>query len=314
MQFPRDLLATLDAIASTGSFDAAAEALSVTPSAISQRVRGFERSLGRILVVRSRPAGLTDDGAALLGLARQVALLEHETAAAMGLDEHAGAPTVPIAVNADSLATWLLPAVASAAIELGAVVDLHRDDQDHTEELLARGAVVAAVTTRAEPIAGCIATRLGSMTYRPMASPAFVDRWFGDGVTATALARAPIVDFDRKDDLQSRALATMAASAGAGPTRLDPPRSFVPASADFVVAVELGLGWAMVPDVQARAAVDEGRLVLLERLAPGAAWAIDVPLHWQQWDLRSSTLDGIAAAVVAAARLALGTRDRVTRS
>ena len=318
MQFPRELLATLDAIVSTGSFEGAADALSVTPSAVSQRVRGFERSLGRILVVRSRPAGLTDDGAALLRLARQVAILEHETAAAMGLDEQSTAPTVPIAVNADSLATWLLPAVVTAAIESGAVLDLHRDDQDHTEQLLASGTVVAAVTTRADPIAGCIAMPLGRMTYRPMASPEFIARWFPGGVTVVALNQAPIVDFDRKDDLQTLGLAALAAAAGAGASASDlataaltPPRSFVPASADFVVSVELGLGWAMVPDVQARDAVAAGRLVALATLwpcAPGSTAAdctIDVPLHWQQWDLRSSMLDAIAAAVIQHARAEL---------
>jgi LysR family transcriptional regulator (chromosome initiation inhibitor) len=318
MQFSRELLATLDAIASTGSFETAATALAVTPSAVSQRVRGFERSLGRILVVRSRPATLTDDGAALLGLARQVAILEHEAAATMGLDEHSGMPMVPIAVNADSLATWLLPPIAAAASEFGAVVDLHRDDQDHTERLLASGTVVAAVTTRADPIAGCIATPLGRMTYRPVAAPDFVTRWFPVGITVDALARAPIVDFDRKDDLQSRGLDTMTRAAGAeSPTKLNPPRSFVPASADFVAAVELGLGWAMVPDVQARAARRDGGLVDLAALLPTAAdCTIDVPLHWQQWDLRSSTLDGIAAAVLDRARAELGpiAPSEVTRS
>jgi len=295
MQFPRELLATLDAIATTGSFEAAAEQLRVTPSAISQRVRGFERSLGRVLVVRSRPVALTGDGTALLRLARQVAILEHEATAAMGIEGHAGRPLVPIAVNADSLATWLLPPVAAAAERLGVVVELHRDDQDHTAELLAAGAVVAAVGSRAEPVAGCIVRPLGAMTYRPMASPAFVARWFPDGVDARALAAAPLVDFDRKDDLQTTGLARMAPGAA-----LEPPRSYVPASADFLLAARLGLGWAMIPDVQASAALADGGLVDLDRSA-----SVEVPLHWHQWDLRSPLLDGIADAVVAEARRAL---------
>lgn len=300
MLFPRELLATLDAIAAGGSFESAAETLRVTPSAVSQRVRAFERSLGRVLVVRTRPVGLTEDGAALLRLARRVALLEHETAAVMGLDERSGPPLVPIAVNADSLATWLLPPMVAAASALGAVVELHRDDQEHTAELLASGAVVAAVTSREAPIAGCVATPLGRMAYRPMAAPGFVARWLPDGPTPEALAVAPVVDFDRKDDLQSRGMARMAPG-----VRLDPPRSFVPASADFVAAVELGLGWAMVPDVQAGAARASGALVDLDRSA-----AVDVALHWQQWDLRSRILDGIGEAVVAAARRELRVAGR----
>lgn len=307
MQFPRELLATLDAVAATGSFEAAADAIHVTPSAISQRVRGFERALGRVLVVRSRPVRLTDDGSAILRLARQVAILEHETAAQLGLadDDTPGTvgraggrgsrPLVPIAVNADSLATWLLPPIAAGADLAGAVVELHRDDQDHTQELLAAGTVVAAVASRAAPVSGCVVRPLGTMTYRPMAAPAFAARWFPGGVDADALAVAPVIDFDRKDDLQTIALRRMAAG-----RRLDPPRSYVPASADYLLAAQLGLGWAMIPDVQAAPARASGALI---DLAPAAS--VDVALHWHQWDLRSRVLDTIADAVVAAARLAL---------
>ncbi|WP_409330716.1 LysR family transcriptional regulator ArgP [Trujillonella humicola] len=292
-------LRALDATVRGGTLEAAARELHVTPSAVSQRLRALETATGRILLVRSKPVQVTESGQAVLRLARQVDLLgadvarELGSAAAGGPADEAGGgtgpappPRLPIAVNADSMATWLLPALAPLAGEVA--FDLHRDDQEHTTALLRSGTVMAAVTAQARPVPGCTSTRLGGMRYRPMATPEFARRWFPDGPTARALARAPVVVFDRKDDLQHRYL-----HAAAGPDA-DPPVHYVPASADWVTAVALGLGWGMVPAPQAQAAG-----TALVRLDPAAA--VDVVLHWQQWKLRSPTLDRVAAAVLEAA-------------
>jgi len=146
---------------------------------------------------------------------------------------------------------------------------------------------MAAVTAAAAPVPGCTVTRLGGMRYRPMATAAFVDRWFPDGVTPAALSRAPVVGFDRQDDLQGRYLR----SRGVDPAV--PPLHHVPASADYIAAVRLGFGWGMVPPQQE----PPGELAELD-----ADGAVDVVLHWQQWRLRSPSLDRVAAAVLAAAR------------
>jgi LysR family transcriptional regulator (chromosome initiation inhibitor) len=288
-------LRALDATVRGGTLEAAARALHVTPSAISQRLRALEIATGRVLLVRTKPVQVTASGQAVLRLARQVDLLTADVARELGEDPSSEqVPTLPIAVNADSMATWVLPALAPLAGEV--CVDLHREDQEHTSALLRAGTVMAAVTSEAEPVPGCSATRLGSMRYRPMATPGFVRRWLPDGPTAAALARAPVVVFDRKDDLQHRYL-----HAQAGPG-IAPPVHYVPASADYVAAVALGLGWGMVPDLQARGTTAE-----LVDLDPAAA--VDVVLHWQQWKLRSPTLDRVRGAVVDAAARELHQRD-----
>lgn len=286
MRFDHDHLATLLAVVEEGTLDAAARRLRVTPSAVSQRLTAFERQVGRVLLVRSKPVRPTDAGAVLVRMARQVALLEHESEQELGLAAE-GVTTLPIAVNADSLATWILPALQRAADRHPIALELHRDDQDFTAEWLAAGEVLAAVTSRAEPLPGCESTPLGRMRYRPRASAAFAARWFPRGVDAEAVAAAPVVDFDRKDDLQARFIASIAGR------RVEPPRHQVPASADFALAVRLGLGWGMVPDAQA-----DGTVPLSDAI-------LDVPLYWQQWNLRSPLLDAVAAEVVAAARAAL---------
>ena len=280
-------LRALEVTVTTGTLDAAARALHVTPSAISQRIKALETATGRVLLVRSRPVQPTESGQALLRLARQIDLLTADTTRELdGAEE--GPVTLPIAVNADSLATWVLPALAPLAGDL--VLDLHRADQAHTSALLRTGTVMAAVTGDADPVPGCSSTRLGSMRYRPMAAPAFVRRWFADGGTAESLARAPVVVFDRSDDLQHAHLRAR----GVDPAR--PPMHFVPSSADFLTAVRLGMGWGMVPDLQGT----DGGLTVLD---PDGA--VDVVLHWQQWRLRSPSLDRVADAVLAAARRVL---------
>ncbi len=279
-------LRALEATVTGGTLDAAARALHVTPSAISQRLKALETATGRVLLVRSKPVQVTDSGAAVLRLARQVRLLTAD--AVRELDGAAGPVGLPIAVNADSLATWVLPALAPLAAEIA--FDLHREDQEHTSALLRDGTVMAAITADAEPVPGCTVTRLGAMRYRPMATAAFAARWFPEGSGAGAWGRAPVVVFDRKDDLQHRHLRAR----GVDPATL--PVHYVPASADYVAAVRLGLGWGMVPRQQE----PPGELVALDD-----AGAVDVVLHWQQWKLRSPSLDLVAGAVLGAARRAL---------
>src|SRR5512147_2415606 len=113
MQLDSRQLAAFAAVLREGSFDAAARALHVTPSAVSQRIKGLEERLGRVLIRRGTPCVATEAGESLQRHARQLRLLEAEAlapfAAAVPARGPAGAGTalpLAIAVNADSLATW----------------------------------------------------------------------------------------------------------------------------------------------------------------------------------------------------------------
>ena len=295
MEIPLDLARTLLAVVDAGTFDAAARELRITPSAVSQRVKQLEQRLGRVLLVRSKPVRTTDAGGAVVRLARQLALLEHDALAAFGGGDAASArlTAVPLAVNADSLGTWFLPALAPLAERHRVVFELHRDDQDFTAALLESGTVMGAVTSQASPVAGCLVRPLGVMRYEAVATPAWVARWLPDGTTAEALATAPRVDFDRRDDLQDEYLRR------AGVEAEHPARHFVPASNDFATAIKLGLGWGLLPGFQSTAELKRGELVRL-----GGA-PVDVPLYWQQWNLGSPLLDAIAEGITAEARTAL---------
>jgi LysR family transcriptional regulator (chromosome initiation inhibitor) len=299
---PLDQVRTLLVAVEEGTFEAAARVLHVTPSAVSQRVKALEQHTGRVLLVRSKPVRPTESGTALVRFARQLAWLEHGVRAELGLADDAAEAeragdrdrpfqTVAIAVNADSLSTWFLSALVDVGAELSIRFELHREDQDHTDELLRQGLVMAAVASSPKPVQGCSVRPLGRMRYQACAEPAFAERWGlvtsqGAGVSgpdlATALGRAPVVVFNRKDDLQDAFLRDHGL-AGSG------PRHYVPASEAYLEAVSIGLGWGMVADLQRAVA---GPLV---EIAPDRP--VDVPLYWQQWKLASPALRAVGDAV-----------------
>ncbi|MBW8797581.1 MAG: LysR family transcriptional regulator ArgP [Streptomyces sp.] len=291
MELPLDQVRTLLAVVDEGTFDAAAAALHVTPSAVSQRVKALEQRTGRVLLQRTKPVRPTESGEVLVRFARQLARLERDARGELGMSG-AGEPTrVSVAVNADSLATWFLRALTGLP---HVYVELRREDEDHTAALLREGLVMAAVTSSAEAVPGCSVRALGRMRYLPVAAPEFAAERLS-GALPEALAEAPVVVFDRVDDFQDgfvRRLGGAAASA---------LRHYVPTSEGFVDAVTAGLGWGMVPEAQAQPRLREGRLVRVG----GREWWVDVPLYWQQWKLDSPALVAVAEAVIRTAGGAL---------
>lgn len=292
-------LAAFAAAVEEGSFDAAARRLHITPSAISQRIKTLESRTGRILVRRSRPTRPTEAGQVLVRLARQLALLEGEALAQLAGNAYdavdSAALRLPVAVNADSVATWFLDALAGVPQRHVATFDIRQEDQDHSIALLRDGSVMAAVTTEARAVQGCRVEQLGSMRYLAVVSPAFQRRHFSDGPTPDALAAAPMLVYNRKDALQSRFAETLAG------VRLETPVTYLPSSTGFVDAARLGLGWGMVPEQLAAPGLDAGDLM---ELAPGR-W-LDVPLYWQRWRLESPVLGALTSAVKSTAATVLG--------
>ena len=292
-------LNALAAVVREGSFERAARALNVTPSAVSQRIRALEERAGCVLVVRDQPCYATDAGRALCQHLDRVRLLEHELqgalpAALVAEDGGGEAPRVPLplAVNADSLGTWFAPAVARFAVGAPVLLQLSVDDQDHTAEWLRSGAVLAAVTGVGSAPAGFSSQPLGAMRYVAAASPAFVARYFAQGVNAASLTRAPSLQFNAKDALQARWVERQCG--GAQPAL---PRHTVPSLQAFVATCVAGMGWAMQPQTLIQADLQAGTLVELVPHTP-----LDVPLHWQQARAGSALLDGLTRCVMAAAR------------
>jgi LysR family transcriptional regulator (chromosome initiation inhibitor) len=289
-------LNALCAVVREGSFERAARALHVTPSAISQRIRLLEERVGCALVVRGQPCVATETGRRLCQHVDRVQLLEQElqgTVPALAADGLTRV-NLPVAVNADSLATWFAPALAAFAAQAPVLMDVAVDNEDHTAEWLRSGAVLAAVTATARPATGCNSRALGAMRYTAAASPAFVARYLADGVTPGNLAKAPSLVFNPKDELQARWVRRLCHR------HVELPRHSLPSAQAFVTAALAGMGWGLHPHTLIAQHLASGDLV---ELVPGTP--LDVPLYWQETRAASVLLDGLSRAVVAAARAEL---------
>jgi LysR family transcriptional regulator (chromosome initiation inhibitor) len=274
----------------SGSLEQAAVRLNITPSAVSQRIAALEQEMGTPLLVRTRPCRPTAPGMRLLQFLRRRALLEQEYLTE--LDEDTGPVRVALAVNNDTLATWLLPVLAPVLIEESLLVEFVLDNQGHTFSLLEQGQAVACIATESEPMRGCTVSPLGLMRYRMVAAPSFARRWFPDGLQREAARRAPVMVFDRKDTLQTQFLLQhLGLPDGAYPFH------YVPASETFAQAIRLGLGYGMLPLEQCAGMLASGELV---DLAP--ALHADVPLYWHAWRIQPARLERMGAALVKAAR------------
>jgi len=289
-------LFALAAVVREGSFERAAKALHVTPSAVSQRIRLLEERLGCALVVRGQPCEATETGRRLCQHIDRVSLLEHELQADMPsfLQSEPTRVSVPLAVNADSLATWFTTAIAAFGRGAPVLLQIAVDDEGHTAEWLRSGQVLAAVTAKQEPAAGCNSLPLGAMRYLAAASPAFVARHFSQGINPESLATAPSLMFNAKDELQQRW-----AERHCGRT-IQMPRHTLPSPQAFVAAALGGLGWAMHPEALVREHLNSGALVELKPDSP-----LDVPLFWQHARMASTLLRDLTAAVLDAAKSGL---------
>ena len=277
-------LDALVAIAEHGSFEAAARELHITPSAVSQRIRALEAMAGQVLVSRGAPCRPTPHGERLVRLGRQTRLLYDEASAALGA---VATVELPVAVNADSLTTWFRDVLATAAGWDGTAIRLQVEDQAYSQRLLRSGDVLAAVTSDPEAVQGCSVEPLGALHYVPAAAAAFAGRWRRG--RAPDWAAMPTVVFGAKDDLQRDMLRRR------GVPQLPPVVHQVPTSADFLEAVRIGLGWGMLPELQARAGLASGQLVRL------SGDVLDVSLFWQRWRLDSPRLTTLTDAVREAA-------------
>jgi LysR family transcriptional regulator (chromosome initiation inhibitor) len=295
MQLDPNHLSALQGVLHHGSFEAAAHALGVTPSAISQRIKALEDRTGIALVLRGAPCTGTAAGLRIAKHAEDIGLLEAQLARELALENGPAPVRLRIAVNADSLASWFIDAMAGTD---GVLFDLLVDDQDHSADWLKRGEVSAAVTASTRPVPGFDAYPLGTLDYAATASPDFMARWFPDGVTPEAAAKAPCMIFNAKDRLQQQWLARNVAP------RLSPPAHYLPSTQAFIEAAAAGLGWGMNPLSIIREELQSGRLV---PLIPDTI--LPVPLTWQVARVMAPALAEVTRSVQTSARRHL-TQDR----
>ena len=292
--FDYKLLAALAAVVEQAGFERAAQVLGLSQSAVSQRIKLLEARVGQPVLVRTTPPAPTEIGRRLLNHVQQVRLLERDLQGQVpGLDEQTLPERLRIAINADSLATWWAAATADFCATRQVLMELVVEDQEVGLKRMRAGEVAACVCAAERAVAGARSLALGAMRYRALASPAFIARHFPAGVTPAALARAPAIVYGPDDQLQHRYLAALGIT-GAFAYHL------CPSSEGFVRLTEGGLGWGLVPELQVRGELANGRLVdlLPER-------CIDVPLYWHHWRNGGELLAGLTEHLRRAAGSAL---------
>ena len=292
--FDPDALECLAAIVEEGGFERAAVRLSITQSAVSQRLRSLEAQVGTVLIVRSRPLKATSAGQLLLKHTKQIRLLRADLERDLKELAPSGSGAreeerVSIAINADSIATWALDALGDLVRE-GLPLEIITDDQDFTQEWLRGGQVIGCVTTLKQALRGCKVVPLGAMNYIAVCAANMPVRGQFDaknGLTAHNFRDVPFVAFNRKDDLQSEFVAQ-----AFGLKSVSLQQLFVPSSQAQVRAVREGWGVSVLPQLTAQAGLESGELI---NLLPH--FALPVQLYWHCWNLESDVLDNLTLAL-----------------
>lgn len=275
---------TLLAIVEEGSFEVAAAVLGISPSAVSQRIKALESSTGRVLLRRTVPVTPTEAGEILVQTARRMALIRAE--AQTQLDAQLRNVPLSVAVNADSLHTWFMPVLRNVAALADAAIRVRVEDENATLGMLRRGDVMGAITNEPDPVAGCESSLVGTMRYYAMASPRMeIGPW----------DTMPLVLFSQQDPLLKQALRARGLAVGDVRGRV----SYVPDINAYNESVRVGLGWGMIPEIQAHELLAAGELVIIDD-AP-----LDMDLYWQRWKLESALLEQLTEFVYEAAALGL---------
>jgi len=279
-------LEALAAVVEQGGFERAARFLNVSQSAVSQRIRQLEFKLGQPVLLRTSPPRLTEVGERLNNHLQQVRQLEQ----GLSLSDDDGAQlNIRLAVNADSIDTWLAPALAQCEASERMNFDLVIEDQRVGLQRMKNGEVMACICESSQPVNGGLAQPLGVLRYLALASPAFIERYRQAEQGHSWLQQAPCLLFSGDDQLQHQFLETLNLPA---PSRVQR----VASSGGFVEMARAGLGFGMIPEIQVRDHLADGALV---SVAPDTV--VDVPLYWHYWQTESQYMKQLREAVVSQA-------------
>jgi LysR family transcriptional regulator, chromosome initiation inhibitor len=282
------LIEAYAAVLQEGGFDKGARRLCITQSAVSQRIKLLEEQFGQVVVLRTTPPQPTDFGKKILRLYNQVNQLEDEFRRSRQDTPAESFSSLPIGLNADSLATWFFEAVQPFLENHLVVLELMVDDQEETHRFLREGKVLGCVSTRSVAMQGCNVHYLGDVGYGIFCSPGFRQKWFADGLTVEAVRRAPMITFNRKDHLNSKILIRALGKAPEGFSSF-----YVPSSELFLDFIKKGMAYGSIPDQQSRTPLARGEI---HELAPEHRERVS--LYWHCWNFESDLLRGLSKELI----------------
>lgn len=276
------LVEALAMVAQENGFERAAQKIHITQSAVSQRIRALEEQCGQVLLVRTTPPRATAAGQRMIKHYLQVRRLEDDLQASFKPSDQHDFTVLSLGINDDSLATWFIPAILDFICKERVLLDLRKDDQERTHQLLKDGKVIGCISSKAHPMQGCRVTYLGDMIYHMVATQKFMVRWFPRGFSRKTVGKAPLLRFNRSDQLHNlffEKVLDITPDLDSGPIH------YLPSTEKFVDYITAGLAYGMLIDHQCRQLLSEGVLVELIPNTP-----IEVGLYWHCWNLKSSLL------------------------
>jgi LysR family glycine cleavage system transcriptional activator len=256
-RLPLNALRVFEAVATRLNFGEAAEALHVTPAAVSQQIKSLEDYLQTPLFRRNgRNVQLTPEGAQLLpGVRRGLDELE---ATLQRLRQERKSGTVNVSTIASFLQKWLMPRLGDLRVQHPEIeLRIHSSPEPVD---FARSDFHAAI-------------RLGLGRYDGLHSEKLIDEWLVAVAAPSVLAKyGPLPD---TGDLAQYPLLHGTeldwANWSAGDTRSMKAQrgSFIDDSASLLTAVIEGLGFAIMRWTLAACELQAGRVVLAsERVVP----------------------------------------------
>jgi len=289
-----DALRCFNEVLRYGGFEKGAQALNLTQSAVSQKIKRLEQSVGGPVLIRTKPIKPTPLGKVLLGHIQKVSVLEEALNIQSGLESSAS--PLSVAVNNDVLATWFSQVMAGFSSTRSNPVHIVNADQTQTRDILQQGNVMACISQTGTPVTGGQSTRLGTMKYQLFASPYFIERYLRKGISPDTVMNTPGLLYDEFDvtlltDYQRECL------------NIAPSFTtchWYPSSHGFVKMALDGVVWALLPTLQVKEEVASGDLV---PLFPEKA--LGVPLFWHWLTLESGALDDLTKTVKKVAKAAL---------
>lgn len=289
------LLHALSVVVDEQNFDKAASVLAITQSAVSQRIKSLEQTIGQPVLIRTHPLVATVIGKKLLAHYQQVKLLEQDIMPDISADNLRETITANIATNADSLATWLIAAIGDVSLQYNVAVNFRLADENRTINYLKDGEVFGAISTSEHALPGCTLDKLGDMHYLLVASPSFVAQYFPNGINQQSLACAPAVAYDQKDDMHTQYVKqNFGLAAGTYPCHT------VRSSEAFVGFAKQGIAYCLIPKLQIQAELSSGKLI---DLMPKNT--IIRTLYWHHWVLLKGVFKQLSMAIIQRAQCAL---------
>lgn len=282
------LLEALAIVVQEGGFDKAAQYLSLTQSAISQRIKQLEEQTGQVVIARTNPPKATSAGQQMIKHYVQVKRLEDDLFDTMLPGQNEEFATLAIGTNRDCLTTWLQEAVKDFLKENRVLLDFRAADQEQTHQLMKDGEVIGCISVKDQPMQGCYIEYLGRMDYWLVATPTFAAKWFSKGINRAVIKQAPLVHFDRKDEMHQQFFRKIMKTP---PSQL--PIHYIPSIKTYAEFILSDLAYGLLPEQECGPLLKTGQLVNLSKENP-----VQINLYWHCWNLKSNLLDRFTARLI----------------